>query len=225
MGSSSTSPRLSEPSELGGLSLSAADKMRMHLRVLYSADLTKEAPSIESLSTASYRQFMETFDCERLIVERRQRIADLIGHCRRQCEALWRAAGDERLANFMSAFAGDESFWEPRGRSLSENFCLFATARFTASGEEGLADLARLVGVVCGLSAAPDQQSPWPSAKPAPAHLRTPRVVATEAFVSSFDLLDSDSKVSLGRRRNHPVLAFVLCFEDRSMIVGSEDLA
>ena len=199
----------------------AQRKMSLHLHMLYGARAERAVMASSSVEDAAW---LRTVDRARLAVEQEERITALVVQTRRTCAALWSAGEEALLLGIMRAFADSTIFWNPVGRSLAEGFCLFAQEKLTASGRGDLAALARLLGVSSGLPSAPGRASPWPDQRPPP-DLGIPKIIASEGFVSRWSLLDDAGQPKLGAVLAAPHDYFILCFEDRSMLLGSKRVA
>lgn len=199
----------------------AKRKMSLHLRLLYDSRLANDLlfpvnqDSIDSC-------WLSTVDTDRLFVEQRTRIRALISQVRASCGPLWDVVGEPDLYAIMEIYTMSPGFWTASGRSLAEGFCLCAQTSFLQLGREDLAGLAQLLGIASGLPANLDRKSPWEQNIPVP-DLGIPGVVASEGFMSNFSLIDENGQPRLGKRLNSAVLSFVLCFDDRSMILGHLD--
>ncbi|MCH9687307.1 MAG: hypothetical protein K0V04_38085 [Deltaproteobacteria bacterium] len=174
------------------------------------------------------RSILDTLDFERLAFFQRSRVSQLHVHFRRQFGALVATAPAPMLESIIAGFADSPRFWEPRGRSLGENFALFAYERFTAQERPDLADLVRLQGIVSGMSARPTADSPWPDRRPPPAVALGLHAIALDCFHTRSRLLDERGAVLSGDQFLQDNAAvdgmsevFVAYFSDRSAVVGS----
>jgi len=61
----------------------------------------------------------------------------------------------------VSGYANSGTFWEPCGRTLAENFSIFARAYFDGLNHIFLGDVAELLGTMSALMTNPDSRSPW----------------------------------------------------------------
>lgn len=159
----------------------------IYLHLLHSS--TYAAAARQALSDSSVvmpegvRAFLRGIDFERLAHEQQHRVGDLCAYLRRVCP--WHTAdvGAEGLQRLATAYANSSAFTLYRGRTLEEDYCLFAYDALREAGELLAAEIARLDGVTAGLTAAPEQSTPWPS------HERCGR---REAFASPYRFVFAD---------------------------------
>ena len=172
----------------------------LYLRVLYSpgcsarlGDVMKHHPA--SLPAAT-RAFLEAIDPALLALEQVARRRGLLHHILRELPSLKWLFSAEALATLAATFVESDVFWQSRGRTLGENFCLFCVEQSGCPMSLLERDLARLLGVIAGLSAAPDKPSPWSTTQ---GHQRVegmlPGSVAGEMFLSDFRLVDERGAV------------------------------
>jgi hypothetical protein len=210
-------------------------RMEIYLRLFYSPTFAAVAESAlaapapaPSAGPAAVLGCLELVDFRRLQVEQRGRVAQLERQLRKHCQALWAYLLEDEITALVGRFADAPEFWVPRGRSGTENFCLHAHSEFERSGRPFLADLVQLLGVISGLTAFTQKPSPWQNRRAAP-EPPSGQVLASEAFVARFPLLDAAGRI----RREPPepgpgetpngLLTFVWTFADRSSVVGSTD--
>src|SRR5579862_4952673 len=169
-------------------------RMALYLRLLYSEPDAAAARTALAAGRAAPATLavLRGLDFERLQVERRARLSQLILHLGKQSQPLWVALGGETRA-VVSAFANSPLFWQVRGRTIVENFCLFAHERLEADGRPFLADLAELVGTMSALMAGLGPSSPWRDHDVPGVAL--PDAEGGESFVARFDLIDDDGTV------------------------------
>ena len=214
-------------------------RMEIYLRLFYSptfAALAERAITLPRASAlepgpASVLGCLRLVDFERLKVEQRGRLSQLGRQLRKQAQPLWASLSTEEISRLVATFADAPEFWQPRGRSGTENFCLFAHAAFEREGRFFLADLAQLLGTISGSSAHYDRPSPWPNRRTAPP-APSGKVLASEAFVARCSLLDENGHIR--DRVPEPAgasgdaepgfMTFVWTFEDRSSLVGTTAL-
>ena len=100
-------------------------------------------------------------DLERLRVERAARLRNLRTVLHGNMYLLSRLIDKKSLLPIVQAYASSELFWQHRGRTLVEDFCMFYTNEWGKSDAVS-ALVAKVEGVYSGLSASIDVVSPWP---------------------------------------------------------------
>jgi hypothetical protein len=172
-------------------------RMNLYLRLLYNegdADIARIAAA-RGQAPPNTLAILRQMDFERLKVERRARINQLMIHLGKQCGALWSALPKDLLRPLVSEFANSEDFWEIRGRNLAENFCLFARTYFNERDQTFFGDLAELLGTVSALMSGSDTPSPWRRHFAPRDNL--PGSQKSEAMRLSSDLLDAEGNIRL----------------------------
>ncbi|GHF59971.1 hypothetical protein GCM10018787_05060 [Streptomyces thermodiastaticus] len=190
------------------------------LRLLYSkssadvvADALKDPSGRMCEATASV---LSTIDFHALEVERSARLRNLNRHLQRTCPPLWDCVEAETITPLVEAYADSDAFWQSAGRTLFENFCLFAH-RTVAGQSQLLADVFQLFGLVSRFSApeliAPPEDvcacttgipgegmdlakaafSPWDDGGLIPPHV--PDALQTESFRSAWRLVDERGRL------------------------------
>lgn len=126
------------------------------LRLLYSkssaelvADALKDPSGRVCEATESV---LSTVDFHALTVERAARLRNLNRHLQRTCPPLWECVEKEAITPLIEAYADSDAFWQSAGRTLFENFCLFAHGAVTGRSRL-LADVFHLFGLVSRFSA------------------------------------------------------------------------
>jgi len=141
---------------------------------------------------AATAKLLATVDYERLGAEQRARARNLNSHLARSCASLYLALAPDVRKEIQSSYVNSPDFWVARGRTLAENFCLFTYERLSPS-EHGFArDVARLCGVMSGLSFTHEARSPWFDLDPATAALPLSGALATESFITDWELIGED---------------------------------
>jgi len=194
-------------------------RTELMLRLMYSssaaAQVLRALDGNAALDPTTAAVFA-TVDFRALSVERAARLRNLSRHLQRTCPPLWKCLGEEVLAPLVEGYAGAEAFWQSEGRTLFENFCLYAHR--TVAGTSRLhADVLHLFGLigrfsapeliapppdVCacttgipgeGLDAARAEDSPWDGG-----HLPRPVVpgaLQVEGFHSAWRLVDERGRL------------------------------
>ena len=169
----------------------------LYLRLLYSPRQAEafrreleEAPDGMPPATAA---LLRTVDFTRLAIEQSARARNLLFRLKELSPSLFRIFANDSDLAMVSSFCDSDDFWEPKGRTLLESFCLFAAGRLSGAGGETDAALARLWGVMSGLQAAPASASPWSNASLR--HNPAPDVHVEERFVSRWPLLTTEGTV------------------------------
>jgi len=221
---------MSPPWDLGSCLASDATAARLFVyqRMLYStvvADVVFEtARSFPSEVAEPMLEWIRGVDTEQLAAERAARVRNLSAHLARALPTLQGMLGTDLHREWVSRFADAIEFWQARGRTLAENYCLYVAPRLD---DLFLSTLARLDGTLSGLAAAPRAASPW-SGEPTPPVLDG--ALATEVFRSPVHLLSATQALPLTVDR--PIAASrmertiaVALLADRSSVVLALDAA
>ena len=200
--------------------------MDLHLRLLYSESAAKIAAQTlqNRQAPAETLAVLETFNFERLQVERRARHAQLGVHLGKQCASLWECLGEVEVVNAVAAFADSAAFWEVRGRTLTENFAVFARAHFESKGNGFVADLAELLGTLSAVMSKSIIDCPWPNHAAAPSNYLG--CEWSETMQLGFDLIDESGQIRSqsagGEVSPESIQHSVYRFRDGSCLIASE---
>jgi hypothetical protein len=190
--------------EAEGLALLTSDshsaRTEIYQRLLYGdrwsafvASVLKENPSAVPRATTS---FLETINYERLGVEQRARTRNLRSVLSRNCPSLVGLIGPDAHLELTKGFVNWTEFWTPKGRTLTENFCLYAHASLLARGDRFASEVAHLCGVISGLKFAPSSPSPWTAVKSTQTLVfPVEGAIAAESFVTIWQLIDQAGNV------------------------------
>ncbi|MCB9718529.1 MAG: hypothetical protein H6712_32060 [Myxococcales bacterium] len=163
-------------------------------------------------------RFLAGLDEDRIRAEHQHRHSGLVNWMGLGCRRLRTVLGDEAHDVLVGAYADDEAFVTPRGRSLPENYCLWAYDVLRARSDDFAAQVAKLDGVVSGIKQQPGAPSPWPGHR---RHASLP----LEAFASSHAVLDEqgapvDESNVATLRQAPPTKVFLLVgFDDAGDLV------
>ncbi len=136
-------------------------RTQLYLRLLYSDAAERELNrAVIEVLPAPTQALLKSLDRGRISREREARIRNLAGFIRRGSPALAKFLGEELFLKCIDAFANSFYFWEGKGRTLVEAFCLFCFDKKIINRQEGR-DLAQLTGVASGLLANVNRSSPW----------------------------------------------------------------
>lgn len=173
----------------------AQSRTQVYLRLLYSPSAGAQArvalTSFGSLLPPRTVAFLETVDFDRLQVEQAARARNLAHQLGQSCPSFHSVMPRADYQELVRRFADSPSFWIYRGRTLAENFALFAHRELASEGNGFLADLVRLEGLVAGLSNSPEKPSPWPQGSDSSPFLQVEGSIPTEWFDSRWAMLDS----------------------------------
>lgn len=125
------------------------------------AALTRTQTYLRALYGVVDREDLDSFlslDKQRLQVERDARVRNWVAQLRRACPRVAAVAG-ANFGQLVSSFASSVLFWEVKGRTLAENFCLHLHGHLSPEFEY-LSDVAQLDGVISGVCTG--KASPWP---------------------------------------------------------------
>lgn len=190
--------------EAEGLSLLTSDshsaRTQIYQRLLYGdrwstfvASVLQENPAAVPRATLG---FLETVDYERLGVEQRARTRNLRSVLARNCSSLVSLIGPDAHLELTKGFVNWPEFWVPKGRTLTENFCLYAHGCLLASGDRFASEVAHLCGVISGLRFAPSAPSPWTAVRSTQTLLfPIAGAKAAESFVTTWQLIDQEGNV------------------------------
>ncbi|WP_445029680.1 hypothetical protein [Streptomyces sp. SAS_270] len=196
-------------------------RTELMLRLMYSSSAAAQVLHAlddgTSLDTTTAAVFA-TVDFRALAVERAARLRNLSRHLQRTCPPLWACLGEDVLTPLVEGYADAEAFWQSEGRTLFENFCLYAH-RAVAGASRLHADVLQLFGLigrfsapeliapppdVCacttgipgeGLDASRGADSPWNAGHlPAPT---VPGALQVEGFHSAWRLVDERGRLPL----------------------------
>jgi hypothetical protein len=163
---------------------SAPAQTKVYLRLLYSARFGQRirgAVQRRRPFTSGSFGFLQSVNFEQLAAEQKARIRNLSFSLRAACELLAKVLPEPQFRELVAAYAESQLFWRGLGRSLGENFCVFAYSKFRGENALFLAETARLDGVISGVAAAAAQASPWRSHLALP-HTQSP---SSETYSSS----------------------------------------
>lgn len=140
----------------------APAQTRAYLRLLYSARFGRglERAVRRARPLAPELEFVRRIDFAHLATEQKARIRNLAHAVRGTCRLLSQCLDETQFRALVAAYADSPTFWHGHGRSLTENFCLYAYKAYRSAGDEWSAEVARLEGVTCGLPVHA-ASSPW----------------------------------------------------------------
>lgn len=143
----------------------APARTRVYLRLLYSARFgarVRRALERRRSFTTEDLQFVRSVDFQHLAAEQKARVRNLSFSLRKSCPFLAQLLSESEFRELVAAYADSQLFWQAWGRSLAENFCLFAYRKLLSAGCNREAEVARLDGVSSGVAAsASGAASPW----------------------------------------------------------------
>jgi hypothetical protein len=164
----------------------------LYLRLLYSSHYTEFIRTLmreERLRIPpTTLAVLETVDFDLLTIEQSARKRNVLRHILRAAPSLEVALSGKQLSDLAESFVNSTAFWSARGRSLIENFCLFAFDLLELNSFKR--DVMRLCGVVAGISVDHEAASPWPLDSDVDSTPLIDGALATETFLSNWRLLD-----------------------------------
>lgn len=186
---------------------SAVDKLNLYTRMLYSEveanslrDLAEKHP--EKLSDAAI-ELISSIDFDFLRVEQGARARNLGRQLRCSCPCLTRSFSDSFYESLVFRFCNSPEFWTSAGRSLAENFCLFVYNILRADKHYFWSELAKLEGIISGLSKRPTASSPWQgSIREVPRRISLSSEGAVEVFRTPFKLISPDGVIPANANAN-----------------------
>lgn len=203
-------------------------RMNIHMRLLYSETDAKRAQlALERRDIPSENwEMLAAVNFIRLAVERQSRIGQLVLHLGKQCGPLWSCISQSHIFELVSDFANSEEFWQVRGRTLAENFCMYVHSKFKEKENSFLGNLAELLGTMSALMANSEAKSPWTGHRQP--SFSVGREIQSEAFLSDFDLLDCNGKILTDipnyPKRPNAFETSIFRMSDGSCLLGSIDL-
>lgn len=169
-------------------------RIAVYQRLLYASrwsDFLKTIQKNDDLEIpSSMATFLSTIDFERLAVEQKARMRNLNSHFARSCPSLYLVLSKETRQRLLEEFINYDLMWATRGRTLAENFCLFVYEELADPTNGFAREVARLSGMRSGLSYAPNTASPWVSVCSDVMAPSLSGAVATESFISQWELVD-----------------------------------
>ena len=102
---------------------------------------------------------LQNMSPDRLQVERAARLRNLRTVLHGDMKLMNQKVSKEALLPLVQAYASASCFWQHRGRSLIEDFCLFVAESNDVDPVTRL--LAHVEGVYSGLSVSPTKKTPW----------------------------------------------------------------
>jgi hypothetical protein len=171
---------------------------RAYLRTLYSARFGQRLQRAvqRGRTLPAELGFARSLDFAQLANEQQARIRNLSHSLRRACQFLAQVTSQEQFRLLVAAYAEHALFWRAAGRSLGENFCLFAYQALNATGASWQAEIARLDGVSFGVAAARDDRTPWRSQLGLPHQLERSSGIIVESYRARECLLDAEGQLA-----------------------------
>lgn len=168
----------------------------IYQRLLYSsqwADFILSILADNSIALPSAtRELFESLDYERLRIERNARVKNLDRHFERNCPNLYFCYSKEKLTPVFQEFVNSRDFWLIKGRTLSENFCLYVYKALSKETEGFIQDVAMLNGIMSGIASLDGNiVSPWDTTMETNTVLFSTPVAIVESFSSRWQILDS----------------------------------
>jgi hypothetical protein len=162
---------------------SAATQTQLYIRLLFSAECARQTAA--ALHTGALppmiAEWVRSLDFSRLELERAARLRNLSFYLTRSVDTLRALLEPVEWQSLVAGYCDSEQFWRSQGRSLAENFCLYAHDVLAARGRGFLASVARLNGMTSGLHAG--GPSPWPSQQASS---------TSETMISPWPLIDDE---------------------------------
>jgi hypothetical protein len=145
-------------------STSPASRTALYLRLLYSPNSARAVQALLGGAEGCEPQtlaFLRTIDFERLDLEQKARLRNLMHHLGEALPCSWALLGADLRRDLAERFVDTPSFWSFPGRSLPESFALVAWQLLQERQLSFLADTVRLEGVLSGIVTKPGAASPW----------------------------------------------------------------
>ncbi|MFB4373320.1 hypothetical protein RAC92_07040 [Agrobacterium sp. CR_3] len=139
------------------------DITKLYLRMLYSEKYIVAAKRVLESKNGSeiVNRFLRTVNFEILALEQAARTRNLMRHLLRAAPSLNIAVEENLRYQMVREFIEGGAFWESRGRSLTENFCVFAIEAFMDHLTDFGRDTIKLGGLVSGILTSNGRPSPW----------------------------------------------------------------
>lgn len=172
-----------------------ATRTKLYLRILYGRNYLDRARALADASAhlpVLTRRLIASIDFGAMELEQLARIRNLARHLARAVPSVHCVLGHVLFDALVADFTNSEAFWSQRGRSLGENFCLFAhvTPGFDLTGFHR--DTLKGSGIAVGLAADPEVACPWAPVEAI--RLRSQADELTETFLSDFTLVDGTGR-------------------------------
>lgn len=171
----------------------AEARLLFYLRLLYSHTFEATASAFEAALPAETGKLLRLVP-PGIAMERRARLANLTRYLVKNTSMLGLVVDDERLRSWIEKWVSAPDFWDGRGRTLVESFCLFLYPVLRRHSRYH-AEIVRLEGVLAGAPRGNDDQSPWSAPGLSLDHAtRREGEAMIESFQSAFELLDCDGR-------------------------------
>jgi len=176
-----------------------ASRTALYLRLLYSPSCARAVHALLGGTESCAPQtlaFLKSIDFERLGLEQKARLRNLMYHLGEAFPCSWRLMDVDLRRDLVERFVETPSFWRFPGRSLPESFALVAWQILRERQRSFLADVVRLEGVLSGFATAPSKAAPWQNLAGADHEcVATTAGETAERFPSQWQLLDDDSQL------------------------------
>lgn len=205
-------------------------RVLLYQRLLYSRRTAEEVQSLwrggGGNISAPVEALLRTVDFARLTIEQRARLKNLSNHLSRTCAGLQAVLPVAEMEEVLARFVDSADFWLPRGRTLAENFCLFVYGQLSPVTHSLARDVARLDGIISGLSSDPDAPSPWAEHGAGEVAPTLPGSLKTESFIAEWHIIDADGNPPTADNLQHvtqpgPCRILVARFPNNQIILMS----
>lgn len=165
-----------------------SELLETYLRILYSPNYAANFFANQQ-STVCEAQLKPFINQEYLAVEQYARFRNFIYHLKLSLTLVNNLLTEDELSDIIKIYLDAPDFWDFKGRSLLENFCLFAYKILNNENKKIQASLIMLQGVVAGLMNQPEMNSPWEHV------VEQTDTQAKEIFLTDYQLISSSGKI------------------------------
>ncbi len=168
-------------------------RTKLYLRILYGKDYLVHARALCATPAELpelTRRLLDSIDFDVMEIEQTARSRNLGRHILRAAPALQLGLSPQLFVGLVAEYTNSDAFWITAGRTLAENFCFFVHQEVGDQLTKFQKDTAKACGIVAGVSAAAETQSPWVAAGQALKLEQGDDFVHCETFISDFRLVD-----------------------------------
>ena len=179
----------------------AVTRTKLYLRILYAKDYLSHARALSEAPPGELpeltHRLLASIDFDIMELEQAARRRNLGRHIFRAAPALQHALTSELFGDLIADYTNSAAFWLPSGRSLAENFCLFAHQETGSRLTTYQKATVKGCGIVAGISVAGGEDSPWAALAEA-SNIGDDEGSFCETFLSSSTLVDEGGEFATG---------------------------
>lgn len=125
-----------------------------YLRLLYS-------PSFSKKNLHQNINILKEINSDYLAAEQYARSLNFLNHMKLTCFPIINLIDENEFALIVNSYCDSDDFWIFRGRTLTENFCLFGY-KLIKPMSLVKAEIFKIMGVISGVMSSKINTSPWP---------------------------------------------------------------